>query len=135
MKTIVYQLGTRNKYIYDALNKRYRKARSSWQRGVIAYAIDLVNDLDDSSKKITKKALLNGARNWREYSEGGCALIYDADICLRLCAPWEIKWKRRGELPPNNHETWIDVQARALYQAAELLISIYEEMQDEEEEE
>ena len=109
--------------IMDALNKNYRKARSSWKRGVIAYAIELIDDLD-ASKKITEKALLNGARNWAEYSKGGCSLIYDDDICRRLCAPWEIKRKRMGDLPPNGRETWIDVQARALYQAAHMIIRI-----------
>ena len=109
--------------LYDVLNKRYNKARSNWKRGVIAYAIELVNDLDDS-KKITEKVLLNGARDWKEYSESGCSLIYDADICLRLCAPWEIRRKRRGDLPPNSRETCLDVQARALFHAAQEILRI-----------
>lgn len=111
------------KALCDALNVRYRKARSYWKRGVIAYAIKLVDNLDDY-EEITEKGLLNGAKNWHEYSEGGCAFIYDADICLRLCAPWEIKRKRCGALQPNGQETWLDVQARALYQAASLIMRI-----------
>jgi hypothetical protein len=109
--------------LYEALNAHYYKARSNWERGVVAYALELFYDLDDA-KEITEKVLLNGAKNWCEYSEGGCALIHDADICLRLCAPWEIKRKRGGALPPNGRETWLDVQARALYQAASLILRI-----------
>lgn len=107
----------------NALNGRYHKARSNWERGVVAYALELVYGLDDD-KEITEKVLLNGAKNWQEYSEGGASLICDADICLRLCAPWEIKRKRGGALPPNGRETWLDVQARALYQAASLIMRI-----------
>ena len=109
------------KELYEALNKQ--KARSSWKCGVITYAIELIDNLDDS-KKITEKALLNGARDWKEYSEGGCSLIYDNEICQRLCAPWEIKRKRGGELPPNKHETWLDVQARALCQASYMIMAM-----------
>ena len=117
------------KEMCNALNKRYRKARSNWKRGVIAYAIAIVNDLDDS-KEITEKNLLNGAEDWKQYSYGGCSLIYDTNICRRLCAPWEIKRKRGGDLPPNSHETWLDVQARALYQAAHMIIRIANEDED-----
>jgi hypothetical protein len=70
-----------------------------------------------------KKELLNGAANWREYSYGGCALIYDADIAERLCSPSEYRKTREGQRAPNSRETWLDVQARALGQAATLIAS------------
>ena len=110
--------------IMDELKKE--KARSAWSRGVIRYARELLDNIKDD-EKITEEHLLNGARNWREYSEGGCSLIYDTDICRRLCAPWEIKRKRMGALPPNGRETWLDVQARALYQAAQMILRIANE--------
>ena len=106
--------------IKNALKKE--KARSHWKRGVIAYAIEILDNSTESTE-ISEKALLNGASNWKEYSEG-CSLIYDEDICRRLCAPWEIKRKRGGALPPNNRETWLDVQARALAEAAQLILKI-----------
>ena len=102
---------------------QYRKARSAWSRGVLLYADELLDNVW-ADGKITEKSLLNGARDWQEYSEGGCSLIYDDEICHRLCTPCEIKRKRGGDLPPNKNETWLDVQARALYQAAHLIISI-----------
>lgn len=105
----------------NELKARYNKARSAWDHGVILYAIDLLNEFDEGDD-LTEKALLNGARDWKEYSEGGCSLIYDGDICHRLCAKWEMKRANYGALPPNKVETWLDVQARALYQAANLLM-------------
>jgi len=103
------------------------KARSAWKKGVILYAIDILDSIDD--EEITEKNLLNGADNWKQYSEGGCALIYNIDICHRLCTPSEIKKTKGGERRPNKQETWIDVQARALYQAARLIMKIKKEVE------
>ena len=96
--------------------------RSAWNRGVVRYAMELMNDVD--GKEITEKNLLGGADNWKEYSYGGCAFIYDEDICHRLCTPSEIKKTHNGERRPNKQETWLDTQARALYQAARLIMKI-----------
>src|SRR3990167_9634133 len=97
-------------------------ARSAWERGVNAYALELIEELPDDAEfygsPADRKTLLNGADTWTQYSEGGAALIYDADIAERTCNPSELKKTRGGELQPNSRETWIDVQARALYQAA-----------------
>ena len=99
----------------------HKAGRSAWARGVKAYAVELVEALEDSAdlanEVMLQKALLNGASSWREYSEGGCALCYDADIAERLCPPSELKRNKWGMLPPNGRETWLDVQARALWQA------------------
>lgn len=71
-----------------------------------------------------RKALLNGADNWRQYSYGGCALIYDSDIAETLCSPSELKKVKGGDRQPNSRESWLDVQARALYQAERLIVRI-----------
>ena len=102
-----------------------RSDRSAWDRGVTAYAYDLLDNVDGAAqygKQLNtisewKEAMLNGAQNWGEYSYGGCSLIYDCDIAKRLCTPSELKRKRNGELNPNSRESWLDVQARALFQA------------------
>ena len=95
--------------------------RSAWARGVHAYAVELVESLDDSAdlanEVMLQKALLNGASSWMQYSEGGAALCYDADIAERLCPPSVVKRNKWGMLPPNGRETWLEVQARALWQA------------------
>ena len=97
-----------------------RNERSAWGRGVKDFAVDLLGNIEsDTVNPNTLKAdLLNGASDWSQYSYGGCALIYDADIAERLCSPSELKRKRGGELAPNASESWLDCQARALSQAA-----------------
>lgn len=106
------------------------KQRSAWDKGVSAYALELVEqlgeqigggyfeELDLTEPKKVRAALLNGAVNWSQYSWGGCSLIYDGDIAERLCCPSELKKTRNGERRPNSREEWLDVQARALFQAA-----------------
>ena len=112
-----------------------KPTRSAWDRGVKSYAVDLLDELTENiqggyidpedldSPALLKKALLNGAADWAQYSWGGCSLIYDGDIAGRLCTPSELKRKRGGDLQPNSRETWLDVQARALYQAARWIIN------------
>lgn len=106
--------------------------RSAWGRGVRSYAEELfeaymtnkglrIDDTDARIGKITDADLLNGAKDWSQYSYGRCADICDADICERLCCPSEAEKKKHGRLPPNAGETWLDVQARALEQAARLV--------------
>jgi hypothetical protein len=104
-------------------------ARSAWKRGVKAYALEMIEGAEGELSSFTdlKKELLNGARTWKEYSEGGCALIYDADIAELLCSPSEYRKTRQGERAPNSRETWLDVQARALGQAATLISTVAKE--------
>ena len=89
------------------------------------YALEMIEGVEGELSAVAdlKKELLNGAANWREYSYGGCSLIYDADIAERLCAPSEYAKTRDGQRAPNSRETWLDVQARALGQAATLIAS------------
>jgi len=99
-------------------------ARSAWRRGVKTYALEMVESAEEDFSAVS---LLNGAANWRAYSYGGCALIYDADIAERLCAPSEYRKTRQGERAPNSRESWLDVQARALGQAATLIATLARE--------
>ena len=99
--------------------------RSAWSRAVHTYAVELIESLSEtadlSNETLLNKELLNGASDWQQYSEGGCALIYDADIAERLCSPSGLKRCKGGERAPNARETWIDCQARALFQASRLI--------------
>ena len=111
-------------------------ARSAWSRGVKVYAAELLDELQEAidggyfaAEKLTDRAalkaqLLNGARDWAEYSDGGSALIYDGDIAERLCSPSEYKRSREGERRPNSREEWLDVQARAVTHAAKMIIRL-----------
>ena len=96
--------------------------KSAWTKGVELYAAEFVEFLEENKLEATKENLLNGAKDWREHSYGGCSLIYDADIAERLCSPSELKRVRGGDRQPNGRETWIDCQARALFQAARIVL-------------
>lgn len=98
------------------------KCRSAWSKGVNEYALELLETLEGD--EITKETLLNGAENWKQYSWGGCSLIYDSDICERLCNNTEKKITKNGERRPNSKEEWLDVQARALFQACNRILYI-----------
>jgi hypothetical protein len=100
-------------------------ARSAWRRGVKAYALEMLESAECELATVAdlKKELLIGATNWREYSCGGSALIYDSEIAELLCSPSEYRKTREGQRAPNARETWLDVQARALGQAATLIAS------------
>jgi hypothetical protein len=98
------------------------KAASAWKRGVKDYALELVESAEvELTPENVKAILLNGAKDWSNYSYGGCSSIYDTDIAERLCTPSELKRKKGGDLQPNTRETWLDVQARALFQAFNLI--------------
>ena len=122
--------------MYDSIRKHLetRNDRSAWNKGVTAYAFELVDELEERSSyegrnpeagKECRDWMLNGAENWSAYSWGGSSLIYDCDIAERLCTPSELKKTRHGERRPNSREEWLDTQARALYQACNLVSRLY----------
>lgn len=99
---------------------------SQWSKGVQEYAYDMLENLYENydeieNENLLHKALLNGAEDWRQSSWGGCWLIYDKDIAERLATNSEIKRRtyKNGQLNnwANAREQWLDVQARALFQA------------------
>jgi hypothetical protein len=102
-----------------------KKARSAWEKGVKEYVYEMLEGLEVeelTGSAADKETLLNGADSWKQYSWGGCSLIYDEDIAKRLCSPSEFKKTRNGERKPNKNEEWLDVQARALHQACNLIL-------------
>lgn len=106
------------------------KARNAWDKGVKSYAFDLLNKYEEYCEyegrllPLTEEVILNGASNWYSYSCGGCSLICDFDIANRLCTPSELSRTNFGEKAPNSRESWLDVQARALKQAYDLLLKL-----------
>lgn len=105
-----------------------RHDRSAWDKAVTLYALDLLDDVQEGANNMERLPIdgaelerwaLNGANNWHQYSWGGCSLCYDKQIAERICTPSELKRKHGGAYEPNSRETWLDVQARALYQAIE----------------
>lgn len=104
------------------------KPHSCWTKGVTATAIDLIDAIKDEHQEYNveniEKALLKGAKDWKEFSYGGGYLIYDGQIAEAFCTPAELRRTKNGQLLPNNREQWIDTQARALYQASKLILNI-----------
>lgn len=124
-----------------------KPARSHWERAVIADAIDMLHDAIEELRDTPEEAprnlteltaqLLNVStstlKSWgrdngnggikdlyrcaHESSWGGSHLCYDYDIARHYCTPSELKRTRDGERRPNAREEWLDVQARAIYQA------------------
>lgn len=103
--------------------------RSAWNRALVSDAMDLVDSLNCSefpnNWEELKELLLNGAADWSAYSYGGCALVYDGDIAKHYCTKSELRrvTRKDGNISEraNARETWLDVQARALWQAARLI--------------
>lgn len=110
-----------------------RHDRSAWDKAVTLYALDLLEDVQEGADNMERLPLdgaelerwaLNGASCWEQYSNGGCSLCCNADIAARVCTPSELKRTDNGMNNPNSRETWLDVQARALYQACNRIRSI-----------
>jgi len=94
-------------------------ARSAWRKGVKLYALEIIQELPADREfygsPADVKTLLNGADDWSQFSYGGCSLIYNQDIAERLARQ------------PNARENWLEVQARALYQASLLICRLAED--------
>lgn len=103
-----------------------RHDRSAWDKAVTLYALDLLENVQESAENMERLPLdgaeleqwaLCGALDWGQYSNGGCALCYNRDIAARVCTKSEFRRTDGGMNAPNKIETWLDVQTRALYQA------------------
>lgn len=108
------------------------KYPSKWAEAVKEDAVDLVGNYiewhgeDAPFKAENVKDLLNGAKDWKQYSQGGLGLIYDVHIAQHYCTQSELKklgFKEGDGIikAPNAKELWPDIQARALFQASELI--------------
>lgn len=131
---------TMKEKLINAINEK--KARSVWNNGVMLYAVDMVEGLDEpeQAKLDTiaatsclywdplKRLFLNGAENWKEYAITGGGLVFYSDIAERLCTPSELKRNDYGNRAPNSRESWYDVEARALTQAFSLIFRCFKEV-------
>jgi hypothetical protein len=105
--------------------------KSKWEYGVFLYKLDLAYNLFNnipyfkthekenypesvfSNRETLKKHVLNGAKNFKHYSEGGCSLVFWEDIASRLCTDYE-----RKKYPNKIYENAVsELQPRALLQA------------------
>ncbi|MBQ2348675.1 MAG: hypothetical protein II388_09970 [Clostridia bacterium] len=136
-----------NTNIIEAIRKALesRTDRSAWSKGVTSYALEILDTVEERAAEEGHEPatvqelngfMLNGAKDynhprdlfkaWSVASWGGSYEIYDTEIAKRLCTPSELKKTHNGERRPNSRENWLDVQARALYQASRLIRREYE---------
>lgn len=111
---------------------QHSPARTAWEKGVRACADDLFSDyikkalgiLDIEVRigKITEADLLRGVPNWNRYSRGGMALVSNMDICRRFCTKAVFKKRMGGLVQPPTGGDWLDLQAKALAEAAQLVV-------------
>lgn len=94
--------------------------RSTWKKGVLYYALFIMDKFESETEIESEKDLLNGADNWRHASYSGCFYVSDEFIMLTLYNKSKSQMTRK----PKGNETWLDVQARALSQASQLILSI-----------
>lgn len=109
---------------YDIINAiKAQKARSAWARGVQQTAIDMLEGMDKSEMTSAKDAL-NGADSPEQWAYDANGLIYDEDMAALLCTPSELRLTNGGKRQPNSCESWLDVYARAVFQAYGLIKAI-----------
>lgn len=111
-----------------------KKAKGAWGKAVMQDAYSLIEELDEEQFQELvnagnfselRKILLGGARDEKQWSEGGMGLISDYDIAKHYCSPSELKKVKDGQRQPNSRETWIDVQARAIGQAIRAIARLF----------
>ena len=104
-------------------------ARSAWNKAVKADALDLIANVlegfspeDYETVEQLRACMLNGANDWSAFSWGGCALVYNEDIRAHYLTLSEQR-KYKGDTICGQH--LLDIQARALYQAAALVLRFF----------
>lgn len=108
------------------LVKSEKGYRSAWDKGVKAYALDILANFEDWARfndeqgeplpVLNERTALNGAKDWKQYAFGGCGLVYNYDIAERLCTPATLrKFDTLGGV------NWLDLEAVALLQAWRLI--------------
>lgn len=123
----------------ERIGRFEKEARSTWNRGIAAYASDLIDyyatdvvgypDKGGYVAAPTERTFLNGATSWYEYAAGGCgaALIYDESIIRRLFPPSVVKrsrWAAGGYRCPISGHTFISIEAVAIKRAYLIIASV-----------
>ena len=115
--------------IISEISKR-NFGRSTWAKAVKADAIDFVKcniadalecgdieSIPEDGREL-RALLLNGASDWKQYSWGGCALVYNYDIKEHYLSSSE-RERYAGDTVRGTH--LLDIQAAALSQACDIV--------------
>lgn len=95
--------------------KTLTKNNNQWQRGVIEYAKEFLNTLEenynikDFATEFSNEQLMNNASSPKQHSNSGNTLISNYDIANRLYSPSVAKTMFNKNL--------LEVQTKAIYQA------------------
>ena len=103
--------------------------RSYYAKAVKEDALDLVDNIDEALEygdiesipedgRELRALLLNGASDWKQYSWGGCALVYNYDIKEHYLTLSE-RERYTGDTVRGSH--LLDIQANALSQACDIV--------------
>lgn len=96
------------------------RPRGIWRRGVLRAALELLERFPDERVLVgdVRRILLDGSRDWHEYSASGRALADEEDIARRYLTPRRFESWREGSHP---HIDLVMMQARALHEACGLI--------------
>ena len=112
--------------IIQTLEEWKKHTSTKLDKAILDDAIALLDNLKYTSYQINtlkdvRKALLNGARDWNQYSYGGCALVYNYDIAKHYLSEdkqQDFKFKRGPEKGCWNGIKLLDFQATCLREAS-----------------
>lgn len=110
--------------ILKEFDKETKKSRSYWAEKAKDYAYSLLENFEDDrnfdSVSKFKKALLNGAKDWEQYSYWGNSLCYNVQIAKAVLPPkkFEQYYNDKLFIPSDKLMT---LQIRALKQAWQLI--------------
>lgn len=128
MRTTFFPLATPANIALLRASVETFRPRSAWSRGVRAYALDLIDNIEELSNyefnncgeylAISEEVALNGAGCWSNYAAGGCGLVYTSAILERLCTASELHRLNRSS---RSDIDAIEIEGRALFQAWRLI--------------
>lgn len=124
--------------IHIELAFKFEESYTNWAKAVYQYATEILKVYEEnyglSLENLNEKSLLRGARDWQQYSNCGFSLVGNSEIAERLCSPTQFYIYERGMKAPvgmrtlhgtaHSNSSWLDVQAVALKQAAEMIMEI-----------
>lgn len=96
----------------------YYQAKHDYASDLLQLAIDDYGEEFEVGGHCEETIFLNGAKNWNQYSRGGCSVVPTVEIIERL----------RHKHPT---EEWVDAQARVLQQASDYILALARGEQDE----
>lgn len=111
--------------------------RGRYYQGVAKYVPEIIERAGFEQGELNKLSvtefysrLLNGAGTWQHYSESACSLVANEEIAARLFYPHDVETLRRCAFCIGGDScAMIQLQARALREAADAIIKAFRALQ------